>query len=115
MSCEITLTTEQKVLVCVASGAYAGAPALSLLATWPPLDGSVQTSITAGSCSITAVGSCSFYIVAPSSWTGDATVRVYGDSDLSSATTLIYDDVTVHIINPPTTPTEVSLGVPEPK
>lgn len=90
MAFEISLTTEQKVLIHAAPMTEAGNPAV--------IDGAVLFSIDQGTCTIEPNDATSAYIVSGSS-PGDSTVRITCDADIGAGVVTIEDIVLAHVTN----------------
>lgn len=106
MPAEVTLTTEQKVLVTVNPVTATGQPA--------QLDGPITATVTSGDCTTVAVDAKSFFIVSGSTL-ADSVVQVDGDADLGSGVVTISDTVLTHVQGAMATSLGLTVGTPEPK
>lgn len=90
MPIEVSLTTEQKVLIHAQPLTEAGNPAV--------IDGQVVFSLDNGTCTIAANDATSAFIVSGAS-PGDSTVRITCDADLGAGGVTVEDLVTAHVTN----------------
>lgn len=90
MPLEVTMTTEEKVLLHAQPLTEAGNPAT--------IDGAVQFNVTSGTCTIEANDATSAWCVSGSA-VGDSTVTVSCDADLGAGVVPVADLYTVHVVN----------------
>lgn len=103
---EISISTEQKVLVTLTPKTAAGNPAA--------VDGPATFNVLSGNCTIEPVSDLSAYIVS-GDIAGPSVVEVSADADLGEGVVTISDTVNVEVTSPQATSLGLTLGTPEPK
>jgi hypothetical protein len=101
---EVTLTTEEKVLVSLQPLTEAGNPAV--------VDGPATFTVVSGTCTIAPVDDLSAYVVSGSD-AGDSQVSMAVDADVGAGVTHISDTVLVHVTAALAEQLQVTLGSPE--
>jgi hypothetical protein len=106
MADAIQMSTEEKRLVMVQPLTAQGNPA--------QVDGAVQFSVTAGTCTIAPVDDTSAYVVSGDE-PGDSTVQMACDADLGAGVVPVLDTMLVHVVSASAASLDVTVGDPEPK
>jgi hypothetical protein len=104
MPSEVTLSTEQKVLIVAEPVTEAGNPA--------PIDGAVAFAVTSGTCTIQAVDGTSAYVVSGNA-PGDSLITMTCDADLGAGITTVTDTLTAHVVSATAASLDVTVGEPE--
>jgi hypothetical protein len=99
MPSDVTMTSEEKVLVTVQPLTEAGNPAT--------VDGAAAWTVTSGTCT-----QLSAYIVSGST-PGDSLISVQVDADLGAGVVPIVDTITAHVTSPTAESLQVTVGEPE--
>lgn len=106
MPLEITMTTEQKVLLTAKPMTAGKKPAT--------VDGPVSFAVQSGECLIEPVDDMSAFIVSGNA-PGDSTVLVSADADIGAGTEEIMDTVLVHVGHANAASLGLEAGTPEQK
>jgi hypothetical protein len=106
MADAISMSNEEKRLVTALPLTAQGNPA--------PIDGTVQYSVTSGTCTIAPVDDTSAYVVSGDT-PGDSTVQMACDADLGAGVVPVLDTMLVHVTSASAASLDVTVGAPEPK
>jgi hypothetical protein len=104
MPTDVTLSTEQKVLVTVQPLTEAGNPA--------PIDGSATFTVTSGTCTIEPVDQLSAFVVSGDA-PGESLVTLHCDADLGAGVVPVDDTLLVHVTSATAESLAVTVGAPE--
>jgi hypothetical protein len=104
MAESIQMTNEEKRLVIAHPMTAAGNPA--------QIDGTVQFSVTSGTCTIAPVDDTSAYVVSGDA-PGDSTVEMACDADLGAGVVPVLDTMVVHVVSASAASLDVTVGEPE--
>src|SRR5262245_51794295 len=101
---EVTLSTEQKVMVMIQPLTAAGNPA--------PVDGAAQFTVTSGTCTIAPVDALTAYVLSGDA-PGDSLVTMNCDADLGAGVVPVTDTLMVHVTSATAESLQVAVGNPE--